>query len=344
MAIKSTGTLSFTNIKDEFGLPPNKNFGAYRINQTVGNLSGLALDNDDSFNALIPKSGQIKFSDFYNRRLNVVVNFYSGADEIRPATGKSKYDGKKVVVLGGFRERPTSTSGIRVYLHVNKDLGSKKGSASYCALRTGTFSSNAIVYVDVGSSGRIFGAGGNGGKGYVCDGGSSGSNGTSALGVQTSGVKIRIKSGGRIQAGYGGGGGAGGGHNDPDKNTQDHASSGGGGGGGAGWPNGSGGGNGDGAFGNGSNGGGGSNGSKTGGGGGGGGGSGGGSSGGTGGDGGAPGDNAGGGGGGSGNVCSGGGRGAGGNGAAIRKSGSGSFSVISNSGTIAGSQSGSGVS
>lgn len=343
MAIKSSGTLSFTNIKDEFGLPPNKNFGAYRISQSVGDLSGLALDNDDNLNALIPKSGQIRFSDFYNRRLNVIVDYHSGSDEFRPSTGKSKYDGNKVTVLGGFKTRPSSTSGIKVYLHVNKDLGSKKGAKTLCALRTGTFSSSATVYVDVGDSGAIYGAGGNGGKGGGCGGGSNGVNGTSALGVQTAGVKVRVKSSGRIQAGYGGGGGGGGGHNDPDKNTQDHASKGGGGGGGAGFPNGNGGAGGQGAFGKGGDGGNGSSGSKTGGGNGGGGGDGGGSSGGTGGDGGAPGDNAGNGGGGGGSVCKGGGGSGGSNGSAIRKAGSGSFSIISGSNRVFGDTSGSGV-
>ena len=343
MAIKSTGTLSFTNIKDEFGLPPNKNFGAYRINQTVGNLSGLALDNDDSFNALIPKSGQIRFSDFYSKRLNVIVNFYSGSQETRPSTGKSRYDGKSVVVLGGFRERPSSTAGIRVYLHVNKHLGSAKGNVNYCALRTGTFSDSAIVYVDVGSSGGIFGAGGNGGAGSGCGGGGGGASGTSALGVQTTGVKVRIKSGGRIQAGYGGGGGGGGGHNDPDKNTQDHASKGGGGGGGAGYPSGDGGPGGQGAFGSGGDGGNGGNGTKTNAGGGGGGGSGGGSSGGTGGDGGDPNGGAGSGGRGGGNVCRGNGGGPGGNGAAIRKVSGKTFSIVSGGSNIYGSQGGIGV-
>lgn len=343
MAVKSSGTLSFTNIKDEFGLPPNKNFGAYRVSQSVGDLSGLALDNDDNFNALIPQSGQISFGQFYGKRLNVVVDYHSGGDEFRPSTGKSKYDGKKVTVIGGFKTRPSSTAGIKVYLHVNKDLGSKKGAKTLCALRTGTFSSSATVYVDVGDSGAIYGAGGNGGSGYTCDGGSNGVNGTSALGVQTSGVKIRVKNGGRIQAGYGGGGGAGGGHNDPDKNTQDHASGGGGGGGGAGFPTGDGGKGGKNSFGKGDDGGNGSSGSKTGGGNGGGGGDGGGSEGGTGGDGGAPGDNAGNGGGGSGNVCKGGGRSGGSNGSAIRKAGSGSFSIISGSNRVFGDTSGSGV-
>lgn len=343
MAIKSSGTLSFTNIKDEFGLPPNKNIGAYRISQSVGDLPGLALDNDDNLNALIPQSGQISFGQFYNKRLNVIVDYHTGNDEFRPSTGKSKYDGNKVTVLGGFKTRPSSTSGIKVYLHVNKDLGSKKGAKTLCALRTGSFSSSATVYVDVGDSGSIYGAGGNGGKGGGCGGGSNGVNGTSALGVQTAGVKVRVKSGGRIQAGYGGGGGGGGGHNDPDKNTQDHASKGGGGGGGAGFPNGNGGAGGTGSFGKGDNGGSGSNGSKTGGGGGGGGGDGGGSEGGTGGDGGAPGDNAGSGGKGSGNVCNGGGGSGGSNGSAIRKAGSGSFSIISGSNRVFGDTSGSGV-
>ena len=342
MPIKSSGTLSFTNIKDEFGLPPNKNFGAYRISQTVGGLSGLALDNDDNFNALIPKSGQIRFSDFYSKRLNVIVDYHSKAEN-RPSTGKSKYDGNKVTVLGGFKTRPTSTAGIKVYLHVNKDIGSAKGGSTVCALRTGSFSSSATVYVDVGASGGVYGAGGNGGNGSGCGGGGNGGSGTSALGVQTAGVKVRVKSGGRIQAGYGGGGGGGGGHNDPDKNTQDHASKGGGGGGGAGLPIGTGGAGGTGSFGKGDNGSAGSNGSKTGGGNGGGGGDGGGSEGGTGGDGGAPGDNAGNGGRGDGNVCEGGGGSGGGNGFAITKVSGKTFTIVSGGGNIYGSQGGIGV-
>ena len=72
--------------------------------------------------------------------------------EKEKSPSSSASDGNKVTVLGGFKTRPSSTSGIKVYLHVNKDLGSKKGAKTLCALRTGTFSSSATVYVDVGDS------------------------------------------------------------------------------------------------------------------------------------------------------------------------------------------------
>ena len=67
--------------------------------------------------------------------------------------------------------------------------------------------------VDVGGSGRLYGAGGDGGKGADSwsDGGStnggSGGNGTSALGIEHEETAVNIQSGGRIRCGFGGGGG-----------------------------------------------------------------------------------------------------------------------------------------
>ena len=85
MINKNTGdTISFTDIKNEFGMPPGKNLGAYRISQSVGGLSNLGLDNDDDTGqshrpptSSIPQSGTIRFSDFYQKRLNVVVDYSS---------------------------------------------------------------------------------------------------------------------------------------------------------------------------------------------------------------------------------------------------------------------------
>ena len=69
MTIKNSGSsLSFTEISNEFGQPPGKNIGAYRVSQNVGSLSNLPLDSG------IPQSGQIAFSDFYGKRLNNVVD------------------------------------------------------------------------------------------------------------------------------------------------------------------------------------------------------------------------------------------------------------------------------
>ena len=72
MALQSSGQITFGNISNEFGLPPGKNLGAYRVTENYGSLSSLPLDNT------IPQSGEIRFSDFYGRRLNVVVDCHSG--------------------------------------------------------------------------------------------------------------------------------------------------------------------------------------------------------------------------------------------------------------------------
>ena len=62
MTLQNSGTISFTQIKNEFGLPTGKNLGAYRVSDSPGNncsLSNLPLDSG------IPQTGEIKFSNFY---------------------------------------------------------------------------------------------------------------------------------------------------------------------------------------------------------------------------------------------------------------------------------------
>ena len=58
----------------------------------------------------------------YNSRLNVVVDHHTGTTEYR-AIAKDKYK-NGVTVVGGFRTRPTSTGGIKVFVNVNKKIGS----------------------------------------------------------------------------------------------------------------------------------------------------------------------------------------------------------------------------
>ena len=99
MATPSSGQISATNISDEFGrnLAGNQmSLGGYRLAQTVGTLSFNGIDSG------VPTSGEIKFSDFYNKRLNVVVDFHSGGQEIRQ-NAKNRYNGNNVTVIGGFR-------------------------------------------------------------------------------------------------------------------------------------------------------------------------------------------------------------------------------------------------
>ena len=233
MTIKASGSsLSFSEIATEFGTPPNKNLGAYRVSQTVGALT-KTLDTN------IPPSGTIKFSNFYSQRLNVVVNFYTGGAESRQ-NAKARWNDNNVTVIGGFRNK--KEAGSKIFIHVNKTIISATGDSNQAALRTGTWNSDVVLRVDVGSSGKILGAGGNGGKGADNEGqnGSNGSNGNHGLGAQFS---CTVANSGTIAGGGGGGAGGGAGYQS-DKNDDD-LGSGGGGGGGAGSPAGKGGNGGD---------------------------------------------------------------------------------------------------
>ena len=234
MALQSSGQITFGNISNEFGLPPGNNLGGYRVSENHGSLSNLPLDNT------IPQSGEIRFSDFYSRRLNVVVDCYSGGTETR-SNARSKYNGNQVNVVGGFRGKPSNPSGIKVIVNVNKSFQSvKDNNQNVVALRTGEYGSNCLLRVDIGGSGYIGGAGGNGGNGNSGNG-SPGQNGNSGLGIdhESSDGTTVINNSGTISAGFGGGGGGGGAY-DYDKGSS-RSAGGGGGGGGAGFPAGSGG-------------------------------------------------------------------------------------------------------
>ena len=139
---------------------------------------------------------------------------------LKRVDARRKYNNRPgdVRCVGGFRSRPSNSSGTKVFLHVNVPIGSEKSNdRTRCAMRTGQWDSGTDLFVDVGDSGEIIGAGGDGGKGRVCDGGYRGKNGNSGLGIAYPGTTtVRVFSGGRIQAGYAGGGGGGGGHEDPD--------------------------------------------------------------------------------------------------------------------------------
>ena len=239
MALPASGQITANQISDEFGRNSGSqmSLGGYRLTQSVGTLSFNGIDSG------VPTSGEIKFSDFYSKRLNVVVDFHTGGQESRQ-NAKSRYNNNSVTVIGGFRGR--KEAGSKILIHVNKTIGSAKGSQNNVALRTGGWDSDVVLSVDVGSSGRLYGAGGDGGKGADSwsDGGSnngaSGGSGTSALGIEHEETAVNIQSGGRIRCGFGGGGG-GAGARQVDRGA-DRSACGGGGGGGAGLPAGNGGG------------------------------------------------------------------------------------------------------
>ena len=241
MTLQSSGQISLGDIANEFGYTDGSStkLGSYRTTNgqgnfplTLGSLQYSSIDGGGS----VPTSGQIKLSDFRSTQLQTVVNFYGSGKGGNRLNAFSRYNSGDVTVIGGYRTRPTNTSGTRVKIHVNQNIGSEKNSVNHCALRTGNgWNSGTTLSVDVGPSGRIQGAGGDGGAGSVNNGsGNGGSTGTSGLGVEYTETAVNIASGGVIAAGFGGGGGGAGGEQTDKPGTRYAA--GGGGGGGAGLP------------------------------------------------------------------------------------------------------------
>ena len=199
MAIKGSGSsLSFSEIEAEFGANGSRSLGSYRLTQNVGSLSNLPLDSG------IPTSGTIKFSNFYSKRLNVVVDCFSGGEETRKIAKNDKWNNNQVTVIGGFRSK--KEGGSKIIINVNKKFCSNKDTTTRCALRTGSWDGSSTVQVDVGSSGRILGSGGDGGRGQNGIDGSAqaGFTGTSGLGIEVNNCTVNIASGGIIRAGFGG--------------------------------------------------------------------------------------------------------------------------------------------
>ena len=276
---KSSGdTLSFQNdIESEFGDNPDRRLGQYRrddpsnttesFNKSPGSLSNLPLDTG------IPNNGTIKFSDFYGKQLNMVVDYFTTSENredvgasTMAATWRYNNNTTKVKVVGGFRERPPGSlsgfnlsssawqGGKKVFININKTLGGVKISQNQhrrrVALRTGTWPANTTLQIDIGSSGRIQGAGGDGRAGAISNGkGGNGKPGSSGLGIEYP-AQINISGNNKIRCGFGAGGAGGGSNSDPNKNPRDFGRSGGGGGGGAGIPFGNGGPNNAGGYGN----------------------------------------------------------------------------------------------
>ena len=257
--------IKFSYFENEFGSNPTRSIGAYRVSETIGGLTVPTIGWTATKSMPIPNSGTIKFSDFYRKMAITVVDLHSGDATTRKSI-RNEYNADNVRVVGGFRSRPSDTGedsgdgcvrGKYVIARVNKTIGSVKedDDKSKVALRTGAWDANTELEINIGSDGKLFGAGGDGGNGgHGHDPKGSGgagvknnapNNATSALGIEYfSGNATKIINGGRIQCGYGGGGGGGHAAKDPDKgkcSTCDPSQGGSGGGGGAGYPNGSGG-------------------------------------------------------------------------------------------------------
>jgi hypothetical protein len=245
MTLPASGNpISFSQLRTEFGATSGSSvsLGSYRINESYGTLTDLPLDTG------VPKPGEIiSASNLYGKKLNVIIDCYSGGAVTR-VDARAKYDAGEVNIVGGFKiaaQLPSEGAGSRIITYVNKQIGSAKGSRNYAALKTGQWGSGATMEIIIGSSGGIYGAGGDGGLGG--DGsGSNGGQGTTALGIQ---YPVSINNQGTIFAGRGGGGGGAGGigykHADTQRGCQGRQDcvyvAGGGGAGGRGFPAGNGG-------------------------------------------------------------------------------------------------------
>ena len=213
MALQSSGSITARDIAIELGYTQGAEtkIGDYRLNGGQ-DFTGVKLPVSEG----VPTSGEIKFSDFYDARRTLVVDYHSGSPENFPENAKDRFTSRSKVVVGGFVGNDNDTSGKKVVIVVNKDISSSKGSVNNCALKTGTgWSSDTILEVLLGSNGELLGAGGDGGNGGASTSGSGGAGGagSSGLGIQhegTGGTRVTIESGGRIAAGGGGGGGGGG--------------------------------------------------------------------------------------------------------------------------------------
>ena len=236
MALQASGQIKYSEIIAEFGTPNNGGLGEFRISENVGSLTNLPLDTG------VPQSGQIKFSDFYSKKLNQVVDLYSIGNSTSRQNAKDRWNTGNVHIVGSTKtgkSQPPDTVDDRVIINVNATIRSVKGTQTHCALRTGNWDSGTVLEIEIGTSGKLYGSGGDGGTGGNANetAGTDGQTGSSALGIQ---YPCTINNLGVIQAGYGGGGGGGGNTRTTGGGKKSGAvtngSSGGGGGGGAGLP------------------------------------------------------------------------------------------------------------
>ena len=243
MALQASGQIKYSEIIAEFGTPNSGGIGEYRLSESVGTLTNLPLDIG------VPQTGQIKFSDFYSKRLNQVVDLYStSVNNTSRQNAKDRWNNGNVHVVGSTKTgktKPPNTIDDRVIINLNATISSVKGTQTHCALRTGNWDTGTSLEIEIGTSGKLYGSGGDGGTGGSANEtpGTDRQTGSSALGIQ---YPCTINNLGVIQSGYGGGGGGGGNTRTTGGGKKSGAvtngSSGGGGGGGAGLPAGAGGG------------------------------------------------------------------------------------------------------
>lgn len=268
MGLQSSGSISFSQIRTEFqGGSSSLRIGKLRrddagfsnksTTSAGGSLDNLPLDTG------VPTSGSISASQLHGKKLNVIVDGYSGTNTGGGMSGgsaptwqqrlnaRTAYDNNHIMIVGGHMSNgnqpagggdssTTPGDGAKVIIHINKNIGGISGRSEkqHVSVRTGSWESGTQLSMEFGPSAHVRGAGGDGGKGGDAGGhtesGEDGEDGNSAVGIEYNGTHVEIESGAIINKGYGGGGGAGGVYHEDEED--DESSGGGGGGGGQGWP------------------------------------------------------------------------------------------------------------
>jgi len=242
--------ISLGDIEEEFGQNNKRSIGDYRKRADdklypesfTGGLSFSSLDSGiPTISNLDDTTTPIKFSQFNGKKLNMVIDFYTGGTESRK-NAKTRYDADKVTMIGGYASKPSSHGGKKAVIYVNKTIHSDQNvNHRNVALNTGLFPDDSFsidLTIHVGTNGKIIGSGGEGGRGgdNGNQDGSVGRDGSSALGLLTA---ASIVNNGTIQTGFGGGGGGAGfgeTRSTGKKSSRFFTAPGGGGGGGAGIP------------------------------------------------------------------------------------------------------------
>ena len=229
MALPSApNSLSFNQIRNEFGENSTNSLGGYRISQTVGQMVNMPLSE-----GIAQGNSPIKFSQFRGNRLNIVLqyntNFGTFSNPGVAPVAQSKWDNSgnagfgiddEVVVVGNLKDKPVNSRGKRIIIHVTSTIGGSKTNIKQnkCSLVTGRgWADDTELYINVGQTGLISGTGGFGGE-RGSDGsiGGDGGDGSSAIGINYTNrkTKIIVQNGGQVRAGGGGGGGGGGAESD----------------------------------------------------------------------------------------------------------------------------------
>src|SRR6185437_5509924 len=187
MTIKTSGTLSMTDVASEFGVTIG---ASYPVSLSAFYRGGSYVPNGAAANVNVPSSGTISLASMYGASKVLTLNLTSSTYNFN----------LKNAINGAYG---TQSSAIVVALTINSGV-TVGASNSWWALDIGQFPAGSIITIN--NYGSIQGQPGAGG-GYYSGGGQGGHCINAAYGSQT--MTINNYSSGQIIAG-GGGGGSGG--------------------------------------------------------------------------------------------------------------------------------------